>query len=143
MPTQFSDEAEAQLNQFIAQHKVISVKRSVIKTNQPHWAFCVEYIAGQYAPNQPSPKIDYREYFSDDDDFKTYVSLRELRKGLAQEASVPPYAVFNNAQLAAFVERRVITRETMAKIDGVGESRLQKWSEHFLPVLKQLFAEAE
>jgi hypothetical protein len=50
-------------------------------------------------------RVDYREVLSPPE-FAVYDRLRTLRKELAQAEGLPPYAVFSNEQLAAFVQRR-------------------------------------
>ena len=64
--------------------------------------------------------------------------LRQLRKDLAQSEAVPVYALFTNEQLAQMVQRRCRTRSDLAQIEGIGESKIEKYAERLLPLLLAL-----
>jgi superfamily II DNA helicase RecQ len=63
-----------------------------------------------------------------------------LRKELAQTEAVPVYALFTNEQLAQMVQRRCRSRNDLAQIEGIGESKIDKYAERFLPLLLTLEA---
>ncbi len=69
------------------------------------------------------------------EDFAVFSKLREVRKALAERDAVPPYAVFTNEQLAAMVTGKVTTPAALAKLDGVGAARIEKYSAPMLAVL--------
>ena len=71
------------------------------------------------------------------EDFSVFAELRQLRKSLAAEVSLPPYNVFTDAQLAAMVTERVRTIEDLARIEGVGETRLASYGDVMLEVLNR------
>lgn len=69
------------------------------------WSICVTWFDGGAAPsgdNQKKPSVDYKQILSETD-FGLYVELRNLRKTLADNHGVPPYALFTNELLAAMV----------------------------------------
>jgi len=72
--------------------------------------------------------------------FTVYSQLRELRKELAQTEAVPVYALFTNEQLAQMVQRRCQSKSEMAQIEGIGESKIEKYAERILPLLLALEA---
>lgn len=84
-------------------------------------------------------KIDYKEVL-DEPDFRVYAALRDLRKKLADQEGVPVYAVFTNEQLAEMARRRTGSDAQLSEIPGVGESRVKKYGELFIDLIK---AEAE
>ncbi len=92
---------------------------------------------GRYVHKQTGPastrksRIDYREVLNDKD-FALFAKLRDLRKTLAEQESVPAYAVFNNGQLAAMVQKRVTSKAALAAIEGVSAARIEKYGEAFL-----------
>jgi superfamily II DNA helicase RecQ len=100
------------------------------------WALCVSYVQ---ATSRPQPvkrgKLDYREVLSEMD-FAVFAKLRTLRKSLAEREGVPAYALFTNDQLADMVQRRVSTMGALREIPGVGESRVEKYGEAFLGILR-------
>jgi len=63
-------------------------------------------------------------------------ALRACRKQLAEENGVPPFVVFHDATLSEMMERQPANREQLLKISGVGESKLEKYADAFLAVLK-------
>ena len=139
VPIHGSAVAEEELNQFLANHRAIAVDRQLV-TDGPRsaWAICVTYAdAGAGAATDASKKarVDYREILSDAE-FQVFAKLRELRKKLSEHEGVPPYALFTNEQLADMVRRQVRSAADLARIDGVGPARLEKYGRAFLEILR-------
>jgi ATP-dependent DNA helicase RecQ len=63
-------------------------------------------------------------------------ALRACRKRLAQEQGVPPYVIFHDATLREMLEFRPLTPEQLRTITGVGESKLKRFGEEFLAVIR-------
>ncbi len=102
------------------------------------WAICVSYLGDanrQLAAGAKRPKVDYREVLSEAD-FAVFAKLRNLRKELAEREGIPAYALFTNEQLAEMVQRRVGSLTAMKEIEGVGDSRIEKYGAQFLALLK-------
>lgn len=64
-------------------------------------------------------------------------ALRACRKQLAEAQNVAPYVIFHDATLMELVTYRPASREQFARINGVGQSKLEKYSEAFLAVIRQ------
>jgi superfamily II DNA helicase RecQ len=136
--------AEAELNEFLRSHRVLSVERRLIESgSSPSWAFCVDYLESSGGP-PAAPKdggrpnrvqIDYRERLNPDD-FAVFAKLREVRKQIAQAEAVPVYTVFTNEQLAQMVQSRATTRAALEKVTGVGEARAEKYGPRVLEFLR-------
>lgn len=62
--------------------------------------------------------------------------LRQLRTDLAVDAGVPPYVVFSDATLKEMSQHRPNDRLALLQIKGVGQSKLDKYGEMFLQVIK-------
>lgn len=136
-------DTEAELNAFLAQHKVLQVDRRWVDLGaDSFWAICVDYLPDG-APGKPRnfatgrSRIDYKEVLTPEE-FAIFVHLRELRREIAQAEAVPIYTVFTNEQLAQIVQRRCRTRGDLQAIDGVGEARIQKYADQFLSQLIRL-----
>ncbi len=82
-----------------------------------------------------SGKIDYKEVLSDDD-FTLYSRLRELRKTTAERDGIPPYNVFTNEQLAAIVQRRISSKSALMDVEGIGQTRADKYGDAFIECLQ-------
>ncbi len=66
-----------------------------------------------------------------------FEALRSLRTRLATEQNVPPYVIFSDKSLIAMVREQPSNREEFSRISGVGEVKLERYSEVFLDVLRQ------
>lgn len=66
-----------------------------------------------------------------------FEKLRTLRSKLAQEAGMPAYIVFSDAALEDMEYKKPRTREGFAKVSGVGEAKLEKYSADFLKVINR------
>jgi ATP-dependent DNA helicase RecQ len=63
-------------------------------------------------------------------------SLRALRLELARDQGVPPYVIFHDATLWAMVRDRPLDLDALAAIPGVGASKLRRYGDRFLAVLR-------
>ena len=68
-----------------------------------------------------------------------FEALRTKRTELAKAQGVPPYVVFADRTLIAMVRERPATRSDFARLHGVGDVKLKRYADDFLPVI----AEAE
>lgn len=66
-----------------------------------------------------------------------FEKLRNLRKQIASEESVPPYIVFNDATLEDMQTRVPHTADQFSQITGVGQRKLEKYGDRFLEILKE------
>jgi len=148
IPLHESALAEAELNRFLAGHRVLTVDRHLVADGaRSSWAVCVTYVdrpaadpalapatSGKGPPTRDA--VDYKTLLSPAD-FEVFARLRVLRKRLAERDGVPPYAVFSNEQLAAIVRARPQNAAALARLPGVGKARLEK---HGTAVLAELAA---
>ena len=137
-----SERAEAELNRFLAAHRILDIERQFVQGGlNSVWSLCVSY---QAQDESPAPlkrgKVDYKERLSERD-FILYSRLRDLRKRLAEQQGIPVYALFTNEQMAAMVQRRVSTLAQMQEIAGVGEGRVEKYGQAFLDQLESALGE--
>lgn len=147
VPVHDGGEAEAELNQFLATHRILAVDRQLIADGpRSTWAVCITYAPGTakdaalLAPatgdkRRTDPRrVDYRDELPSDE-FQVFAKLRELRKKLSERDGVPPYALFTNEQLAEMVRRKVRTLTELSQIDGIGPARQEKYGRAFLDLL--------
>ncbi len=62
-------------------------------------------------------------------------ALRTCRKNMADENNVPPFVIFHDATLSEMMERQPHNHEQLLGINGVGESKLEKYGDAFLKVI--------
>lgn len=143
IPVSNSKQAEIELNQFISQNKILTTeKQFVADGSNSLWSICVtttplnEELSIKKQKGKRSA-IDYKEVLSIED-FTVFAELRKLRKEISDSQGIPAYAVFTNEQLARMVTDNISSKAEMLKIEGVGESRIEKYAEHFLSSLKKI-----
>jgi len=152
MPFQFfvvpivnGQDAQSELNSFLSSRKILSVdRRWVDQGSISFWSFCVDYAE----PNTNAPvtkkggtvpKVDYRAKLGPEN-YRLFETLRDWRKAIAVETGVPVYMVFNNDHLSEIVQKRIVTRADLEKLNGVGDGRLDKYGARVLTLLGSLWA---
>jgi ATP-dependent DNA helicase RecQ len=65
-----------------------------------------------------------------------FAILRQKRKELADEAGVPPYVIFSDRTLVEMAAYYPQSYESLLKISGVGQAKLEKYGDTFLEVIK-------
>ena len=147
IPVFESAAAEAELNRFLATHRVLGVERQlVVDGPRSAWAVCVSYAdhAAAASPSvTPTPtanpsatarslrRVDYRELLSPAD-FEVFARLRAIRKKIAERDGLPAYAIFTTEQLAAIARGRPGSAAELGRLPGVGKARLEKYGAAFL-----------
>jgi superfamily II DNA helicase RecQ len=136
-------EEPEELNGFLASHRILCVQSHLVdRDRSPCLVFIVEYLdQGNKNNSSRQSRIDYREVLSEED-FQVFAKLRDLRKAVSEKEGVPVYAVFTNAQLAQMVESRVKSEQGLADIEGVGQSKIQKYGRPFIDVCLDAFGHA-
>ena len=105
------------------------------------WTFCILFspygnvIEKESGKGSPK-KVDYRDEL-DTETFARFSILRKIRKRLAQDESVPAYAIFTDAELAEIAKLKTISREGMLKIPGIGTKKVEKYANAFVTDLMQ------
>ena len=132
--------AEAELNTFCSQHRIVSVeKQFVANGDNSCWSLCLEWVDHEGPlpkASIPRSKVDYKEVLNKED-FTLFAELRQLRKEVAEREGVPPYVVFTNEQLADIVRLRVSTKAALLKLKGVGKGRVDKYGGLFLARMEE------
>jgi ATP-dependent DNA helicase RecQ len=68
-------------------------------------------------------------------DQSLFEALRERRKEIADRLDLPPYVIFHDATLKQMAEHRPQTQSELLSINGVGETKLERYGEAFLEVI--------
>lgn len=84
-----------------------------------------------------SPKRANLTQNINEEDQSLWQALRSCRKRLADEQGVPPYVIFHDSTLREMLEFRPLTNEQLRNITGVGESKLKRFGEEFLAVIRE------
>ena len=118
------------MNVFLRSKKVLEMTEHVVSSERgAHWCFCIKYLDD--ASNTDRQKVDYRLVL-DDASFQRFSRMREIRKQLAQEGSVPAFAIFSDEELAAMAKISPLTLGAMRSVKGVGEKKVEKYGARFI-----------
>jgi len=81
-------------------------------------------------------KSDRKSQISPEDQ-ALWEDLRECRKQLSEEYNVPPYFIFHDATLKEMMESMPTTSSELLVITGIGESKLEKYGDEFLGIVRR------
>ena len=119
-----------ELNKFLRSHKILDLTHQLVNTESATmWTFCVKYLETKTL--EQNVKRDYKQEL-DEDTFKKFSMLREIRKAIAMEDAVPPYAVFLDEELATLAKLKEISIGDLKKIKGIGEKKIEKYGQKLL-----------
>ena len=71
-----------------------------------------------------------------DEDLGLWEALRTCRQTIASEHNVPAYVIFHDKTLQEMLAYRPQTAEEMLDISGVGQTKLDRYGDRFLSVLR-------
>jgi len=72
----------------------------------------------------------------DEEEKKTYDTLRAWRAARAKQEGIPPYVIANNKQLAKIIKLRADNKTALLKVDGFGEAKTEQYGAEILEMLK-------
>ena len=70
----------------------------------------------------------------DPEDLKLWAKLKQTRKHIADELSVPAFVVFSDATLLDMMDVHPTSHNEMLKVSGVGENKLERFGDAFIEV---------
>ena len=91
--------------------------------------------ASKAAKTAKTPQVPSYEVPAQDEPL--WEALRELRLSLCREDGVPPYVIFHDSTLREMVRLRPSSPEELLAVQGVGETKLERYGEAFLQVLRK------
>ena len=89
--------------------------------------------------NESKVKKISREVVSDldENDQSLLMKLKELRLNIAKESKLPAFTVFHDIALRDMAVLKPRTSEEFLEINGVGPSKLEKWSSPFMEIIEE------
>lgn len=146
LPANGDDRTENDLNLFLRVHKIINVHQQFVADVEPKWCILVEYIplANEIVKDKtiPSKKIDYKTVLTEPQ-FVVFSKLREMRKTLSLEESIPPFVIYTDEQLAEIAKLNPKSLSVLGSISGIGQGKLEKYGKVTLETLTALQISAE
>ena len=132
-----SGESLAEMNRFLAGHKVIEVEQRFFQNEKSGcWSFCVRYLpTTSNVQNALKEKIDYKQVLSEAE-FAVFSKLREIRKQISITDVVPAYAVFTDEELAGITKLPIIEENKLLTVKGIGEKKVAKYGKQFVEMFE-------
>lgn len=126
-----------EMNAFLRGNKILQVEKQFVNDSQgAYWSFCVQYIEKFQGYSEKTEKVDYKNIL-DDVVFGRFSKLRAIRKLIAAEDSIPAYMIFTDEELVELAKLEEITPKTMLSIKGIGEKKVEKFSERLIKEFNQ------
>ena len=93
-------------------------------------------IALRLDQKQKVAKRQTKTPLPDDINVALWEALRDCRRELAEEQSVPPYVIFHDSTLVEMCSVAPKTLDDFSRLSGVGERKLMKYGEAFLAAIR-------
>jgi ATP-dependent DNA helicase RecQ len=128
---------DAPVQEFLKHRDILSLREHFfVKDDTPYLTLIATYNLPLPAPPGEAPKeSDSWRTMLTDGDIPLFNTLRDWRQKKARDAGVPPYIIFNNAQLAAIALKRPHSLNALSLIDGIGRAKLEKYGHELLHML--------
>jgi superfamily II DNA helicase RecQ len=129
---------DAALQAFIADKEVIEFSEHFfVHERTPYLTVIVSYreIAADER-RRGFPRDNPRNEL-DESEAKAYDALRVWRGVQARQDGVPPYMIVNNGQIARLVKLRAATKADLAKVNGIGEQKIEHYGAEILKIIAE------
>ncbi|MDP4268179.1 MAG: DNA helicase RecQ [Bacteroidota bacterium] len=78
-----------------------------------------------------------RSILTNAEDENLFQKLREYRLSLAKEQGIPPFVIFHDSTLIEIVNKKPSNLKEFSCISGVGKSKLERYGNSFLEIIKE------
>jgi ATP-dependent DNA helicase RecQ len=130
---QFDDET---LQEFIKDKEVVSIREHFfINHETPYLALVVTYLPGTDLSDRSKKNKEAWQELLSNEQIPLFDALRDWRAERAKQDGVPLYIILKNRQLAQIVLDRPTSLAGLAKIQGIGKAKLEKYGKEILAVL--------
>lgn len=125
-----------EMNTFLRSKKILEIdKQLVVLEKTAFWSFCIAYLEDGNQGYKERNKTDYRQELGEAG-FQRFSRMREIRRQLAQDESLPAYAIFTDDELSNLAKIEDLSMANMKNVKGVGEKKVEKYGHHFIKALK-------
>jgi superfamily II DNA helicase RecQ len=131
-----------EMNAFLNSKRIIRTREKLVRSGSEgaFWSFTIRYVDDVSISERSHQKVDYRTVLGEEE-FRRFSAMRVIRKKVAADDGVPPYAVFTDWELSEMSKAENLTPELLKNIKGIGEKRLEKYGQFFLQLPKDEKAE--
>jgi len=141
IPVESNSSMMEEMNKFLRSNKIVDIAQEFLSDNTgAYWCFCIKYLsdfnASSYNEKQRHNKIDYKEIL-EEEVFKKFTRLREIRKVIAESEALPAYAIFTDKELSEIAGLDEISESYMKKIEGIGDKKIEKYGKKFIEEMQR------
>lgn len=139
IPILGGEEMMQEMNHFLRANRVSDIQKTMTQSaGVSYWTFCITYlpqcpVKGADAVLPRKSKIDYREVL-EEPEFVRFCEYRKIRKQIAENQAIPPYAVFTDAELAEIAKLDPPSLKGLKSIPGIGDKKVEKYGAYFIDV---------
>lgn len=137
IPVIGGEHEQEEMNHFLRAHRVADVQSAVVQSSgMSWWTFRISYLRQGTVPpalgkDGRAPKTDYKELL-EEAAFGRFCEYREIRKNIAAQEALPPFAIFTDAELAEIAKLETPTHSQLKTIKGVGAKKIEKYGNYFV-----------
>lgn len=130
IPILDGERVNEEMNAFLRSKNVLQTESHLVTTeNGTFWCFCINYL--DEALLEKGKKVDYRELL-DEESFRRFVKMRQIRKQLADEEGIPAYVIFTDEEMAGLAKIEKLTLSNMKSVKGIGDKKVEKYGQYFI-----------
>lgn len=133
---EFDRESVEECNRFLRSHKIVSVQEEFVSSTGC-WHVFVKFLGESSNPRSKEyERKDYKDIL-DEKEFVRFAKLRDVRKVMAAELTIPAYMIFTNEELAELAKIDVLDASNLKTVHGIGGKRVEKYGVQFLDRLSK------
>ena len=138
------DSTDDELKQMVS---LLLARELLVKSESQYLSFAVTQAGHTFLrhrenltlmrPKRSPEVVSARDETDTEYDRRLFEKLRTLRKRIADERDVPAFIIFGDVSLREMAYSFPQSRESFARINGVGAEKLEQFSDEFLAVICQ------
>ncbi len=114
--------------------KITDKGNGVLRRDEQFWGLPVPTRDREPSTDESEDRLDPEEQANYDPGL--FERLCTKRKELAEAEDVPLYCIFSNRTLAEMTTALPTDRESLLQIHGVGPVKVERYADHFLPIIR-------
>ncbi len=135
IPVNDLEKQTRELNSFLTGNKIVEFEKQLVESNKNYvWCISIIYIEEFVPGGTISNSVDYKKELSESE-WENFEKLRQFRRDIAKDESLPAYSVFLDKELAEISKLEEISIEKMKKIKGIGIKKVEKYGERIIQML--------
>lgn len=131
---------------FIQDKEVLHIRDHLLVRNDiPYLVLVIKYYPFRKEAQEKTSTMKTEDWKKEigDAEKPLFNRLRDWRSERCKKDGVPPYLIFNNAQLAAIVKKRPQSLSALSQVEGLGRGKLEKYGADVLAITQREAPESD